>query len=106
MNIITRLMLSFVALIGIYNVLLFGFMSDFRSRNTALLEQSDRSVQSVNHTRAAWDAFRNVRDYADSVLSMTQPVDSALVDKHFQELYAEFSLSLSAASSLAVGQLE
>jgi hypothetical protein len=47
-----------------------------------------------------------VRDYADSVLSMTQPVDSALVDKHFQELYAEFSLSLSAASSLAVGQLE
>jgi|TARA_B110000211_G_scaffold93926_1_gene109540 hypothetical protein len=38
MNIITRLMLSFVALIGIYNVLLFGFMSDFSSRNTALLE--------------------------------------------------------------------
>ena len=106
MNIITRLMLSFVALIGIYNVLLFGFMSDFSSRNTALLEQSDRSVQSVDHTRAAWDAFRNVRDYADSVLSMTQPVNSASVEKHFQALYAEFSLSLSAASSLAAGQPE
>ena len=106
MNIITRLMLSFVALIGIYNLLLFGYMSDFSARSQILLERSEQSVQSVDHTRASWDAFRNVNDYSTAVLAMTEPVDSALVESKFNTLYAVFSQSLSSAQTLAIGQPE
>ncbi|MDF1763485.1 MAG: methyl-accepting chemotaxis protein [Oleibacter sp.] len=106
MNINTRLMLSFVALIAIYNLLLFGYMSDFSDRSQTLLERSEQSIQSVDHTHAAWDAFRNVNDYSTSVLAMTEPVDSSLVESKFNTLYALFSQSLSSATELAEGQPE
>ena len=102
MKIITRLMLSFVGLIVFYNMALWGFFSDFGERSGAMLEQSVKAVESVDQSRAAWDAFRDVRDYTTDVLSMIEPLNSSEVDAEFDRLYGEFSRRLKLVRDLVV----
>ncbi len=101
MSIVVRLMASFIGIIVIYNLLLWGVVGDFRSRSMTLLEQSEVSVQLVDHSRGSWDAFRDVRDFSGTVLSMVEPLDSIEVDVKFNELYGLFYSELEIIKRLA-----
>ncbi|WP_370293845.1 methyl-accepting chemotaxis protein [Thalassolituus sp.] len=104
MNIITRLLVSFGGLILFYNLALWGFFSGFTERSSGMLQQSERTIQAVDQSRAAWDAFRDVRDYTSGVLAMIQPLNSSEVDQEFKRLYRTFSERLALVESLSSGQ--
>lgn len=97
MKITTKLMLSFVSIIAVYTFVLWLFVGDSSVRSEALLRQSNLSLTAVNYSRAAWDSFRDAREYEKKVLDMTQPVNSDQVKKTFEGYYGRFSENLDAA---------
>ena len=94
MNIVFRLMASFIGIICIYNFLLWNSISDAGARSAHMLVQSEQSLKLVDHSRASWDAFRNARDYTRSILSMVEPIDSDVVEAEFERLYGLFYYEL------------
>ena len=90
MNIVVRLMASFIGIICIYNLLLWNFIDEAGERSKQVLVKSEKSLKLIDHSRASWDAFRDTRDYTSSVLAMIEPIDSDEVKTEFDRLYNLF----------------
>ena len=100
MKITVKLMLSFIALIALYNVVLWWYVRDQAEASAQYQEMASQSIRSVDHMRASWDAFRNVRSYAQKVLSMSVPMKSDQVEGEFTRLFADFSGQMNKVQSL------
>ncbi|MDA9557397.1 methyl-accepting chemotaxis protein [Vibrio sp.] len=103
MKIVTRLLLSFVLIIVIFNAFFWVILSDIQTRSHHIMQRSQTAIQSVDQGRAAWDAFRDVKEYSDDVLLMVVPAQTRQVQQKFQSLFERYELYLQSTHDLSKG---
>jgi len=97
MKILTKLILSFLALIAAYSIASWIIMNNASSRTHMILEKSTQSMNTINYSRAAWNDFRNALDYANETLAMTEAVNGKEAQKTFESYYTQFAQHLKKA---------
>ncbi len=90
MKIITKLVLSFLFFIAIYDATILFSVKKFSDSNIEIIESNKIQLTSIDTIRGSWDAFRNARDFSASVLLMSEVPDEDVVKGKFNQYFDLF----------------